>query len=181
LPHRPPRGGGGADRIFGWRGGGGLRGHRRTGGYWRQGPHRIAGGAGIRLRRPDFQDCALRTNRLGNACASVEGTSGAARQLGAASGNAPPVCRFEAPRGAPGREGKVVFVGQASRPARVLKDPLLVFRWSETAAPVPRALECAPGLRARYPLPGAPGSVSPAARWTGPPAPGPLSESSLLR
>ncbi len=65
LPHRAARGGGGADRIFGRRGGGGLRGDRRTGGYRRQGAHRIARGAGIRLRHPDVQDRALPGRRCG--------------------------------------------------------------------------------------------------------------------
>ncbi len=59
------RGGGGADRIFGRRGGGGLRGDRRAGGHRRQGAHRIARRAGLGLRRSDLEDRALRRHRCG--------------------------------------------------------------------------------------------------------------------
>ena len=72
LPHRAARGGGRADRLLGRRGGGRLCCDRRAGGHRRQGPHRGPRRAGLGLRRADFQNRALRRNRLGHARAAFE-------------------------------------------------------------------------------------------------------------
>ena len=62
--------------FSGRRGGGRLRGDRRTGGGGRQGADRIAGGGGLGKRRADVEDRARGPARVGHSGPSAEGTPG---------------------------------------------------------------------------------------------------------